>query len=96
MGRNVKVDIESIDRYSKSICDGSKNIDLALSNIKKLTDEMNNFFNTKTGKKVQETMLEFINNVKIENDSLLEYGERLKKANLLYKSNMNRVKQNLE
>ena len=95
MGRNVNVDVISIDNYADIINDRTNTIDETLDVIKHLTESMKEFFDTPTANKVQEAMLEFINNIKIENKSLNAYGLRMKKANLVYKNKIALVNQSI-
>ena len=96
MGQYLKADINSITNLSTVIRESTDIIASTLEKMKRKTEEMDTFFNTPTGRNVKETMLQFFNNMKLENDELLIYSEKIKNASALYNKTMKTISDNLE
>ena len=91
MEQYLKANVDSIDSFAKVIKESSDTIDMTLDKIIKLTDEMDKFFNTPTGKNVKETMLLFLDNMRKENSDLLTYSGLINNASVLYSNTMKSI-----
>ncbi len=84
MEKKLKIEIDTLDNFSKKCIDCSNVLIEALDNLLNLTQDLDKCYDTKTGKDYKEFISTYLTDSKKNCKKMKEYGYSLKKASLIY------------
>jgi len=88
MGYEVKYQLDTICEFRNSITDNGNNLIQSFNDILNSINNLEDIFDTPTGKIFKENLVQFINNKKMYiNDNYLNFGNSLDKIITIYELN---------
>jgi hypothetical protein len=84
MNNDIVVDSKTIEVFSKGVQSKSEELNTILDEMIVLSNDLDRFFNTPTGKVMKDSLMEYLINSKKTCESLKNYGVVLEKSTKLY------------
>ncbi len=91
MKSDIIVDSETIEAFSKKVEESSNELNILLDDMILLSDDLDKYFNTPTGKLMKETLVDYLLKSKKSCDSLKNFGVVLSKTSKLYDATNNQI-----